>query len=334
MPLPLSGGTLDRCDERRMDREWLRQHWSKARLYLLDADGRMLATDDRMAPFTIAPSGLPPQLRLDADDAVLLGQDDSGITHFAVQLPADCGLAAPAVGIREAAAQWIASDSACFAHAAALFAWRRRHRYCPQCAAPLSPRRAGHSLICEAGNGCTEQFPRTDPAVIVIVEHEGRCLLGRQASWPEGSYSALAGFVEPGESLEEAVVREVREEAGVRVAAARYRGSQPWPFPHSMMIGFHAMASDPQIILGDELEDARWFRVEDLADGYASGHLRAPAAISIANRLLHDWLATQPGDAAKRALAAPCHDGSRRAKCTAAGLVTSTSAARSARARA
>ena len=286
-----------------MDRVWLREQWASARLYLLDVDGRMLARDDRVAPMLADASRLTTELRLDADDAVFLGLDRDRQAYFAVQLPADTELSAPTVGIREAAATWPAADSSRFAHAAALFAWRRRHRYCPQCAAPLSPRRAGHSLVCEAGNGCTEQFPRTDAAVIVIVEHEGKCLLGRQASWPEGSYSALAGFVEPGESLEEAVAREAREESGVRVGAVHYRGSQPWPFPHSMMIGFHAVADDPQITLGDELEDARWFSADDLAEGYAAGSLRAPAAISIAHRLLHDWLAAQPGKAAARALA-------------------------------
>ena len=294
---------MDRCDERRLDRVWLRQQWAGARLYLLDADGRMLARDDRAAPKLLDASRLPTDCRVDAEDAVLLGLDDRGQAHFAVQLPPDTDLSAPAVGIREAAALWPTRDSARYAHAAALFAWRQRYRYCPQCASPLSPRRAGHSLVCEAGNGCAEQYPRTDPAVIVIVEHRGRCLLGRQASWPQGSYSALAGFVEPGESLEEAVMREVREEAGVQVGEMRYRGSQPWPFPHSMMIGFHARATDATIRLGDELEDARWFDAEALAEGYASGSLRAPAAISIAHRLLHDWLAMQAGEAAARALA-------------------------------
>ncbi|MCB1559568.1 MAG: NAD(+) diphosphatase [Xanthomonadales bacterium] len=301
--LPLSGGALDRCDERRMDRVWLRAQWANARLYLLDVDGRMLAREDREAPLLADASRLAADWRPDADDAIFLGLDKERQAHFAVQLPGDVDLRVPAVGIREAAAMWPAAESARFAHAAALFGWRRRHRYCPQCAAPLSPRRAGNSLACEAGNGCSEQFPRTDAAVIVIVVHQGKCLLGRQASWPEGSYSALAGFVEPGESLEEAVAREVREESGVRIGEALYRGSQPWPFPHSMMIGFHAVADDPQVTLGDELEDARWFGADDLADGYAAGSLRAPAAISIAHRLLHDWLAAQPGEAAARALA-------------------------------
>lgn len=281
----------------------MRRQWSGARICLLDDAGRMLACDDRSAPLLVDASGVPDAVKMDADDALFLGQDATGIAHFAVQLPAGCGLDAPSVGIREAAAQWSASCSARFAHAAALFAWRRRYRYCPQCGAALTPRRAGHSLVCESGSGCAEQFPRTDVAVIVIVEHQGRCLLGRQASWPAGSYSALAGFVEPGESLEEAVVREVREESGVRVGEARYRGSQPWPFPHSLMVGFHAIADDPQVTLGDELEDARWFSAEELADGYASGSLRAPASISIAHSLLHDWLVIQDSDAGRRALA-------------------------------
>ena len=301
--LPLSGSGLDRCDERRQDRDWLRQQWARARLWLLDDDGRMLAREDCAAPLHLDAASLTEACRLDADDALLLGVDADGDVHFAVQLPAGSDLSAPRVGIREAAARWSATDSAGFACAAAVFGWRRRYRYCPQCGGQLSPGRAGFSLICRSGSGCTEQFPRTDSAVIVVVEHDGRCLLGRQASWPAGVYSALAGFVEPGESLEEAVCREVGEEAGVSLSEVRYRGSQPWPFPHSIMLGFHATAADPALRLGDELEDARWFSPEELAEGFAAQRLYAPSPISISYHLLREWLSMQEGEAASDALA-------------------------------
>jgi NAD+ diphosphatase len=153
-----------------------------------------------------------------------------------------------------------ADEGGLLAYARALAIWRSRHQYCGVCGAPTVPDRAGHLIRCTR-EGCRHEFfPRLDPAIIVLVTDGERALLGRQAGWAPGRYSTIAGFVEPGESLEDAVAREVMEETGVRVLASRYDSSQPWPFPSSLMIGFQAEAERGSgIVIGDELEDAQWF---------------------------------------------------------------------------
>jgi NAD+ diphosphatase len=177
------------------------------------------------------------------------------------------------------------------AHAVALLNWHRRHRFCSNCGARSESREAGHIRRCPACG--TEHHPRTDPVVIMLVCDGDRVVLGRQAHWPTGRYSALAGFVEPGESLEEAVAREVREECGARVTDVRYRSSQPWPFPTSLMLGFHArwIAGEPAI--GDEeLEDVRWFTRDEIA----GGGVKLPPPEAIARRLIDEWLGREaPG---------------------------------------
>jgi NAD+ diphosphatase len=170
----------------------------------------------------------------------------------------------------------------------ALVIWRSRHRYCGLCGALTAPRNAGHMLACTSCGA--EFFPRIDPAIIVVVTDGTKALLGRQASWPAGRYSALAGFVEPGESLEQAVAREVEEETGVQITQARYFASQPWPFPASLMLGFHAEASAGPVRLDGELEDARWFELEELRHG---PKILLPPAHTIARRLLEAWFQTQ-----------------------------------------
>ena len=139
-------------------------------------------------------------------------------------------------------------------------------------------------------------FPRTDAAIIVIVEHKGACLLGRQASWPKGRYSTLAGFIEPGEALEDAVRREVAEESGVIVGDVHYHSSQPWPMPASLMVGFTATAISSEIRLRDgELEDARWFTPQQIIDGLADGSLGTPTRLSVSYQLLSHWLRERAG---------------------------------------
>ena len=145
-------------------------------------------------------------------------------------------------------------------YARALISWRRRHRFCGTCGAKTLPAKSGHVLVCSNPSCRHEQFPRIDPAIIVLVSDGDRALLGRQASWPVGRYSTIAGFVEPGESLEDAVAREVFEETGIEVDRIEYHSSQPWPFPASLMLGFTAHAPTTEVHLRDqELEDARWF---------------------------------------------------------------------------
>ena len=180
-----------------------------------------------------------------------------------------------------------ADEAGVLAYARALSIWRARHRFCGACGAPMRPQRAGHVLRCSNASCGQESFPRVDPAIIVLVTDGERALLGRQASWPPGRYSTIAGFVEPGESLEDAVAREVLEETGIRVLTVNYHSSQPWPFPSSMMIGFHATAEPGSgIRLGNELEDARWFTRDEILSGTPA----LPPSRAISYRLIEAWL--------------------------------------------
>ncbi len=168
-------------------------------------------------------------------------------------------------------------DAGLLVHAVALEEWHRYHLRCPRCGAPTVVAAGGHLRRCPADG--SEHYPRTDPAVIMLVrDDDDRCLLGRQASWPTGRFSTLAGFVEPGESLEQAVAREVAEEVGVAVTEVRYVGSQPWPFPSSLMLGFMARAADREIAVdGVEIEQARWFSRADVVAACADGSLIFPS---------------------------------------------------------
>jgi NAD+ diphosphatase len=188
--------------------------------------------------------------------------------------------------LRTVAALMPADQAGLLGYARAMIHWRRTHRHCGRCGAPTSPGRAGHVLVCTNPVCHHEQFPRIDPAIIVLVTDGPRVLLGRQAAWPQGRYSTIAGFVEPGESLEDAVVREVAEETGVQVDQVEYHSSQPWPFPSSLMLGFTAHAATCEVRLEDqELEDARWFTRADIA----SGTPKLPPPVSISFRLIEDW---------------------------------------------
>lgn len=186
-------------------------------------------------------------------------------------------------------------------HAVGMAEWRRATRFCPRCAGSLELRAAGHELVCTSCG--RSQFPRTDPAVIMTVAHGApgsdheRILLGRQASWPSTQWSTLAGFCEPGETLEDAVRREVLEETGVRVGDVDYVGSQPWPLPASLMVGFAARATSTEIQVDEaEIEDARWFTRRELAHGLGAGTLTVPRSVSISSSLLTAWFGSSlPG---------------------------------------
>ena len=213
------------------------------------------------------------------------------------------------VDLRQAAAHWPAWQASLFAQARALQHWHQRHRHCSACGASLEFRRAGWLGVCTGCN--SEHYPRTDQAVIVAVGNGGRLLLGRQASWPKRRWSLVAGFVEPGETLEQTVAREVLEETGVRVRAgsARYLASQPWPFPGSLMLGFIAEAEADEPVAGDELEQARWFSAAEVRAGIDADWTRAREAgegivlappISIARHVIRAWLAAHDATGASK----------------------------------
>ena len=176
--------------------------------------------------------------------------------------------------------------------------WHRRHRYCGVCGATTKITRGGHVRMCTNESCKTEHFPRTDPAVIMLVHHGDKCLLGRGKHFPRGMHSTLAGFVEPGESFEDAVAREVYEEVKVKVKDVIYRSSQPWPFPASVMIGFHAEAESMDFSVNEsELESARWLSREELRPENMpkDGSFFMPRRDSIARRLIEEWLGHEAG---------------------------------------
>jgi NAD+ diphosphatase len=222
--------------------------------------------------------------------AVFLGRR-GGQALFAIDVRGDAPPPAlPAAGfrgLREVLSQVSEADAALLAYARAMILWQERHRHCGVCGSPNRASEGGFVMACTR-EGCDHKsFPRIDPAVIVLVHRGDRCLLGRQAAWPEGRFSTIAGFVEPGESLEDAVVREVHEETNIRVGDCTYVGSQPWPFPAAMMLGFHATGLNDDIRFNDgELVEARWLTRDELR----AGAVALPPRESIAFRLVEAWL--------------------------------------------
>ncbi|MDR0343885.1 MAG: NAD(+) diphosphatase [Nocardiopsaceae bacterium] len=193
-------------------------------------------------------------------------------------------------GLREAGPLLDDRDAGLMTHAVALANWHASHPHCPRCGAMTSPQPAGHSRVCPVDG--SEHFPRIDPAVIMLVtDADDRCLLARNQAWPQRRVSILAGFVEPGESAEHAVVREVAEETGITVSEVRYLASQPWPMPQSLMLGFRARAtSGLQIrVDDDEIAEARWFSRADLGAAMAAGEIRLPSPVSIAHQIIRAW---------------------------------------------
>lgn len=182
------------------------------------------------------------------------------------------------------------------AYAKALHYWQYRHAFCGICGHANRLESSGHKLACSNGECGRESFPRIDPAIIVLVTHEDACLLGRNSNWPEKRFSTLAGFVEPGESLEDALVREVFEEAQVRLKDIAYVSSQPWPFPASAMCGFHAESVNRDCGPSDEMEEVRWFTVQQLDAAINRDEIRLPPPVSIAFQLIADWYRQQCGE--------------------------------------
>ena len=278
-----TGGMLDRADALRQDAEALARAAADPRARLLKlvecepevADGRLGWTSLADAP--------------EGADLILLGLDDE-IPHFAAHVPGTRVPSQRSAALLQALAALRPGEAATYAAARSVIDWHARHNFCANCAAPTTPFRAGWARACpDCG---AEHFPRVDPVVIMIAEHRGRALLGRGRTWPPGRYSALAGFLEPGESIEEAVAREIAEEAGVRVTNVRYVASQPWPFPSSLMIACIGEAEDDTITLDTtELEDAIWVSRADVRAVLAGGDgpFLAPPPYAIAHTLLTEW---------------------------------------------
>lgn len=197
--------------------------------------------------------------------------------------------------LRRASIDMDAKHAGILAYAKALHYWQHRHGFCGTCGAPNRLLSAGHRLVCSNEECARETFPRIDPAIIVLVTHGDACLLGRNPNWPPRRFSTLAGFVEPGESLEDAVVREVFEEAKVRLNSVRYVSSQPWPFPASSMCGFFAEAASRECEVSDELEEVRWFTTDELVEAVKDGSVLLSPPVSIAFQLLADWFRKQGG---------------------------------------
>ena len=237
---------------------------------------------------SVSLSSLPAELRPERD-LILLGEFH-GRHFFAYEAP---GIEPPAMPahtsfeeLRMVAARLPADEAGLLSYARALVFWRKKNAFCGTCGAATVPAKGGHVVVCTNPACRHEQFPRIDPAIIVLISDGERALLGRQAAWPAGRYSTIAGFVEPGESLEDAVKREVFEETGVVVDGIEYHSSQPWPFPSSLMLGFTAHALTTEIHRRDnELEDAQWFSRDDIA----AGRPVIPPSVSISFRLLEHW---------------------------------------------
>jgi NAD+ diphosphatase len=288
-PNTFAGARLDRVTAQRRDPEWVAARVADpASRAVVAAEAAVLVDGEALAL-----PALGPLLEAGAQP-LLLGMQD-GHALFAVDAEGlDTGVLAPAelVSVRDIAPRLAQDEGGLIAYAAALLNWHRRHRFCSVCGHPSDVEEAGLLRRCPACGA--EHHPRTDPVVIMLVvdEPRDRVLLGRQASWPPGRYSALAGFVEPGESLEDAVAREVLEEAGVEVAGARYVSSQPWPFPSSLMLGFTVGYVDGEAVATDgELDDARWFtRAELEAAAAGRGDAKLPPPLAIARSLIDGWL--------------------------------------------
>ncbi|WP_049571292.1 NAD(+) diphosphatase [Nonomuraea sp. SBT364] len=304
-PLLLARGTIDRSAALRADRAWLERAWADpaTRVLIIDNGHTLVRRDgDQVHAVLYAAADAPEGERF------LLGVED-GVAYFAVAAPlpgtpagdvngrvtvpmslrdTPDGQPVPA-GLRQAGGLLGDRDAGLLVHAVALEAWHATHEFCPRCGARTVVEAGGHIRVCP--HDASQHFPRVDPAVIMLVrDADDRCLLARGPQWPEGRLSVLAGFVEPGESLEAAVAREVAEEVGVAVTGPRYLGSQPWPFPRSLMLGFFADALTTALTLDpEEIAEARWFSRADLSRALETGEVRLPPPVSIARRLIETW---------------------------------------------
>ena len=297
--LALSRGTVDRVTHRRTDKDWLDAAWADPRTRVLvvsDGFAPVRLDDEHAELIFVSPREAP------AGTSFLLGQDADGVVYFGVSGDLPPALAAPALAapapagparaasLREVGTLLGDRDAGLLTHAVALANWHDTHTHCPIDGTPTVPDPGGHSTRCPADG--TEHFPRTDPAVIMLVtDPDDRCLLARNAAWPGRRVSILAGFVDPGESAEQAVIREVAEETQIKVTNVRYVGSQPWPMPRSLMLGFRAEAPAGQAIVvdRDEIAEAHWFSRDELVAAIMAREIALPPPVSIARHIIESW---------------------------------------------
>ena len=281
--LSFSGNPLDRAGDRRADPAWLAAQ-AQAGLYLPFSEGRPLVAQDR-ALF------LPWRAEWEGQTRIFLGLDGAQ-PLFAVDVAGDAELGGVFTEMRPAAFVLPARDCAIAGQAKSLLDWHRRHGFCPNCGTATQMRDGGYRRVC--GHCGADHFPRTDPVVIMLPLFEDKCLIGRNARYQGGLYSAFAGFVEPGESIEDAVRRELMEEVSLAAGEITYHRSQPWPFPSSLMLGCYAQALSMEFrIDGVEIADARWLTKDEARQRLAGGiedDIKMPSPIAIAPHLIKDWV--------------------------------------------
>jgi len=294
-----AGNPLERSSYRRTDEAWLAERLAESgSLAVAMWNGKPLVEDAKGGGAQIAylAAGMAKVLSAGWERLLFLGLWQETAV-FAVDLEGDADPAdGPLQGLgrfedlRTIAMTLQPTEAAILAEAKSVFEWRRKHRFCAACGAPTEVVEGGWKRVCRTCE--TQHFPRTDPVVIMLPVNGERCLLGRQAAWPKSVYSALAGFVEPGESIEEACARELFEEASVRAIRVRYHSTQPWPYPMSLMIGLIAEIGEEEAVADDvEIDEVRWFTREEAAALVRGDHpdARAPGALAIAHQLIRAW---------------------------------------------
>ena len=286
---------VQRLSENRRDKAWIRQHLRSPRSSLLPMwqNKSLMAAGDSTQPIFVP---VTESALARCGEPVFLGLW-KGHAYFATDISHHESPPFSEFGtyrdLREIGPLLSREEAGVLAYARAMTTWQARHKYCGRCGSPTESREAGHVMACSAANCGFLTFPRTDPAVIMLI-HDGseNCILGRQSVWPKGQHSILAGFVEPGESLEDAVIREVQEEVGIHIADVHYHSSQPWPFPSSIMVGFYGRAEEINLQVDTfELETARWFSRDEIKNCRDDDTFRLPRTDSISRRLIEDWIA-------------------------------------------